>query len=98
MAKSIRISDDMYRLAATQARLMHRSLAQQFEHWAALGQALEQAGDISAIQSAAIANRHAIDRQRVRSGRLSARKLHMIPKQLAREAVLTFPDPTAFED
>ena len=52
MAKSIRISDQLYEMAASSAVLMHRSLAQQVEHWAALGQALEARGDSSAVLSA----------------------------------------------
>ena len=56
MAKSIRISDDLYEIATTEAVLMHRSLAQQVKHWAALGQALEASGDLPTIRSAAIAH------------------------------------------
>lgn len=92
MAKSIRISDDLYELAAAQARLMNRSLAQQFEHWASLGQALEQAGDLAAVQQTSLAHLHERDRLAVRQGRKKARDLHMIPASLARSAELTFPD------
>jgi hypothetical protein len=90
MAKSIRISDTLYDLAAAQARLMHRSLAQQLEHWASLGQALELQADSGTILRTSLANLHAVDRHRVRNGRLSARDLHMIPARIAREASLTF--------
>src|SRR5438105_3500101 len=42
--KSIRIADHIYDLAQQEAALMSRSIAQQLEHWAQLGAALESAG------------------------------------------------------
>src|SRR5690606_34396539 len=39
MAKNIRISDSLYRLAQLEAQLENRSLAQQVEYWAKLGMA-----------------------------------------------------------
>lgn len=94
MAKSIRISDELYELAAAQGRLMNRSLAQQFEHWASLGQALEQAGSLVDVQQASLAHLHERDRLRVRTGRVKASSLHAIPAALARDAELIFPDET----
>ena len=88
MAKSIRISDGLYDLAALHARLMHRSIAQQIEHWVALGQGLETPEEALA----SLANLHAIDRARVRRGRVSARSLHVIPSRIARQANLVFRD------
>src|SRR6266404_4200707 len=44
MAKSIRVSDQLYALAEATSQHVHRSLAQQVEHWAELGRALEAAG------------------------------------------------------
>lgn len=44
MAKSIRVSDDMYELASNAGAVLHRSLAEQFEYWARLGAALDAAG------------------------------------------------------
>ena len=41
MAKNIRISDELYRLALRKAQLQERSIAQQMEYWAKLGMALE---------------------------------------------------------
>ena len=90
MAKSIRISDDLYGLAVVEARLMHRSLAQQIEHWAALGQAVE-ASSVAEAHRLSIENMHAIDRQRVREGALSAEDLVAIPARVARRARLVFP-------
>lgn len=92
MAKSIRISDDLYDMAATEAPLMHRSLAQQIEHWAAIGQAVEASGDLPEIKSAAIAHMRARDHERVRRGRVSADKLALVPKALVRKAKVVFPE------
>jgi len=44
MTKSIRISDDLHALAQNASEALGRSLAQQMEHWARLGAALEAAG------------------------------------------------------
>ena len=44
MAKSIRVSNDLYKLAESASVSAHRSLAQQIEYWAALGRAIEAAG------------------------------------------------------
>ncbi len=84
MPKSVRISDDLYDLAAGTASLMHRSLAQQIEHWAALGQALEASGNREAILSAAIAHMHEIDRIKVASGQKKSSDLHAIPARAAK--------------
>jgi hypothetical protein len=44
MAKSIRVSDGIYELAAVAGEAVHRSLADQVEYWACLGAALDAAG------------------------------------------------------
>jgi len=44
VAQSIRISDDLYDMAQNVSQALGRSLAQQMEHWARLGAALEAAG------------------------------------------------------
>lgn len=44
MAQSIRVSDDVYHLAAEVGAAQSRSLAQQVEHWVRLGIALDAAG------------------------------------------------------
>jgi ParD-like antitoxin of type II ParDE toxin-antitoxin system len=56
MAKSIRITDDLYRLAAHEARLMDRSLAQQIEHWVKLGVGVERnaGATLDDVRSAAL--------------------------------------------
>lgn len=44
MAKSIRVSDGIYELAASAGEAVNRSLAEQIEYWARLGAALDAAG------------------------------------------------------
>jgi hypothetical protein len=44
MAKSIRVSDGIYDLAAAAGEAVSRSLAEQLEYWARLGAALDAAG------------------------------------------------------
>ncbi len=44
MAKSIRVSDGIYELAASAGEAVNRSLADQVEYWARLGAALDGAG------------------------------------------------------
>ena len=44
MAKSIRVSDGIYELAAAAGDAVNRSLADQVEYWARLGAALDAAG------------------------------------------------------
>jgi len=44
MAKSIRVSDGIYELAASAGEAVNRSLADQVEYWARLGAALDTAG------------------------------------------------------
>lgn len=84
MAKSIRISDSLYDSAMSNAALMHRSLAQQIEHWAALGHAFEAGAATSDVLAAAVRHMHIVDTDRVKSGQLHARALHAIPVEVAR--------------
>ena len=91
MAKSVRISDDLYSMARLEAMMMNRSVAQQIEHWAAIGQAVEARGDMPEIREAAIAHARARDHDRVRRGKLKAKDLHFIPAEWAREAKIVWP-------
>jgi hypothetical protein len=52
MAQSIRISDELYSLAQSTGTALGRPIAQQMEHWARLGAALEATGlsSIAAMQ------------------------------------------------
>jgi hypothetical protein len=106
MARSIRVSDVLFTEAEREARLMHRSIAAQVEHWAGLGRALESAGlTIDAIRSALrgtgerqdawldIAKRayQEQSRQSVREG-LPPEALHLVPRSVLRRARVRFPD------
>ncbi|MFG6431991.1 TA system antitoxin ParD family protein [Roseateles sp. LYH14W] len=44
MAKSVRITDELYGLVEKTGASMSRSLAQQLEHWARIGAALDASG------------------------------------------------------
>jgi ParD-like antitoxin of type II bacterial toxin-antitoxin system len=92
MAKSIRISDEIYELAAREAALMHRSLAQQLEHWARLGLGVEHGqATLDDVRAAAARFKSARDESDVRLGRRAARSLHFIPAAVARSAKVEFP-------
>lgn len=99
MAKSIRISDELYELATHEAALMHRSLAQQIEHWVKLGVGVERAAGatVNDVRVAALRYRHACDEAAVRSGRRTAASLHAIPAKIAKGAKAEFPK-TAFSN
>lgn len=97
MAKSIRITDELYELALHEAALMERSLAQQIEHWVKLGVGVERSSGatVDEVRAAALRYRHVRDEVAVRSGRKSAESLYAIPTSLIRSAKLEFPE-TAF--
>jgi len=95
MAKNIRISDSLYRLAQLEAQLENRSLAQQVEYWAKLGMAAlcatPDAGraDLS-LASALLATRRS-DILDVESGKHSPGDMHFIPASAARECKVIGP-------
>jgi hypothetical protein len=93
MAKSIRISDELYELALQEAGLMQRSLAQQVEHWVKLGVGTEhaQGASVDDVRAAALQYRHARDEAAVRSGRRSAASLHAFPAALVKGARIDIP-------
>jgi hypothetical protein len=90
MAKSVRISDGFYALLELEARLEHRSIAQQLEYWATIGMArtrssvMESSASYS-VEAAAESTRRK-DVHDVASGRRTADSLHFIPRSLARDA------------
>jgi hypothetical protein len=91
MAKSIRISDDLYSMARLEAAMMHRSVAQQIEHWAAIGQVLEARGDLPEVRELSIAHMRLRDHDRVRTGKADPRDYHVFPADWARNAKLIWP-------
>lgn len=97
MAKSIRVSDALYNAAAAAGALMHRSLAQQVEHWATVGQGMEASHSAFEVSQAALAALYERDDMRVRSGELHPWQLGAIPERMVKEAKLTYPDDAQFE-
>ena len=95
MPKTVRISDELHEMAAKEAALVHRSLAQQIEHWVKLGIGVERTAALDDVRAAALQYRHARDEADVRSGRRSAKSLHAIPDSLVKNAKMEF-SPGAF--
>jgi hypothetical protein len=92
MAKSVRISDDIYELASQEAALMHRSLAQQLEHWMKLGMSVEHSqATVDEVRAVAANFKRARAEKDVLRGRRSARSLHVIPASVVRAAKVEFP-------
>ena len=91
MAQSIRISDRLYEEAHTASGLLERSLAQQIEHWARLGQALEITQQLESESiNLRLKSQFARDRQRVASGQIDAADLAFITPEMARASKVTF--------
>ena len=107
MPKSIRVSDALFAQAERDARLMHRSIAAQVEHWSELGRAVESAGlSVGAIKSALLGAGGQPDpwlslakrayqeqsRQSVRDGQVRSEALRLVPKSVLRRARVRFRD------
>ena len=92
MAKNVRISDAFYALVEYEARLEHRSIAQQLEYWAKHGMlALKSDQRSSRSLEAAVEATRQRDIADVRTGKRSAESLHFIPKAMVEQARLEFP-------
>jgi len=93
MAKSIRVSDQLYELADSSSKAMHRSLAQQVEHWAELGRAVEAAGMTTAqIQQVLAGDLRARERLMLKLGLADQESMYLIPSALASKTAVTFPE------
>src|SRR5688500_15914712 len=93
MAKSIRISDHLYDHAEASSRAMHRSLAQQLEHWAELGRSSEAAGVTTAQSQQIIAgDLRARERAMLKLGLADTESMHLIPPSMAAMARVDFPE------
>lgn len=92
MAKNVRVSDSLYALAEFEARLEHRSIAQQLEYWARHGMSALRAGGgtAGAVEAAAEATRR-LDIADVQAGKRTAESLHFVPRALVQSAMLEFP-------
>lgn len=96
--KSIRIADDLYAAVQQEGALMTRSIAQQLEHWARLGAALEAAG-VTADQLRSILGGDQRVRERVfmKLGLESQERMLLIPREAARQAKVSFPSRKALD-
>jgi len=93
MAKSIRVSDDLYELANSASSSAHRSLAQQVEYWAALGRAIEASGVTTAqAQQVIEGDRRARERALLKLGLVDPQSMYLFPLALARKTKIRFPE------
>ena len=91
MAKSIRVSDRLYDLADATSRKLHRSLAQQVEHWAELGRALDAAGVTTAqILDILGGDTRARERLMLKLGLADQESMYLFPVALARKTKVRF--------
>jgi hypothetical protein len=96
MAKAIRVSDSLYRLAQLEAVLENRSIAQQIEYWAKRGMASaravaeDRAGYGNSLEATVQATRR-LDIADVESGARQAGDLHFISASVARESEVVGP-------
>ena len=91
MAKSIRVSDQLYELADATSRKLHRSLAQQVEHWAQLGRALDAAGvTTSQILDILDGDVRARERLMLELGLAKQESMYLFPVALARKTKVRF--------
>ena len=90
--KSIRISDDLFLLARTESETMSRSIAQQLEHWARIGAAIERSG-VTQDQVHQVLGGDARARERLfmKLGLVSQESMLLIPRDRARQATVRFP-------
>jgi len=93
MARSIRVSDHLYCLAEATSRKVHRSLAQQIEHWAELGRALEAAGVTTAqVLDILGGNIRARERLMLKLGLAEQEGMYLFPVSLAQQTKVSFPE------
>jgi len=93
MAKSIRVSDRLYSVAEATSQKLHRSLAQQVEHWAELGRALEAAGVTTAqVLDILSGDLRARERLMLKLGLAEQESMYLFPVALAQETKVRFPE------
>jgi hypothetical protein len=93
MAKSIRVSDRLYSLAEATSQRLHRSLAQQVEHWAELGHAIEAAGVTTAqVLDILGGNVRARERLMLKLGLAEQESMYLFPVAVARQTKVWFPE------
>lgn len=96
--KSIRISESVYDLAQQEASVMSRSIAQQIEHWANLGAALESAGVThDQVRKVLGGDLRAREHMLMKLGVASQESMYFIPKEVAAKARFTLPPDSALD-
>ena len=95
MAKAIRVSDGLYRLAQLEAALESRSIAQQIEHWARRGMASARVAESSSAYDTSLETALWVTRRSdildVESGARPAGDLHFVPSSVARDSEVLGP-------
>ena len=101
MSRSLRVSDALFDSASAVGEVFSRSAAQQVEHWARLGKALESAGltTDAAVRLFGLGEgeseeslwrrkraRQKLDIQNVESGRVRQEDMHLFTAEAARKA------------
>jgi hypothetical protein len=93
MAKSVRVSDELYKLADSACASAHRSLAQQIEYWAALGRAIEAAGvTTNQIRQILDGDLRARERVMLKLGLAEPESMYLFPVALAQKTKVRFPE------
>jgi hypothetical protein len=93
MAKSVRVSDQLYQSADSACGSAHRSLAQQIEYWAALGRAVEAAGVTTAqISQILQGDLRARERAMLKVGLADPQSMHLFPVELVQKTKVRFPE------
>lgn len=93
MAKSIRVSDELYESADSASTSAHRSLAQQIEYWAALGRAVDAAGVTTAqVRQIIEGDLRARERALLKVGLADPQSMYLFPVALARKTKVRFPE------
>jgi hypothetical protein len=93
MAKSNRVSDRLDSPAETTSQQLHRSLAQQVEHCAEPGRALEAAGVTTAkVLEILNGSLRARERLMLKLGLAEQESMYLFPVALAQQAKVSFPE------
>lgn len=78
--------------------MMSRSIAQQIEHWAGLGAALESAGVThDQLRKVLGGDQRVRDRVMMKLGLASQESMYFIPPDMAAKATLSFPPDSALD-
>ena len=85
MAKSVQIPDSLHEMAAVNAALMQRALAEQAEYWASRGKASDKTGDRSQVIAELIKQNHLLNDIKVARGENDPESLFFISRERAKK-------------